>query len=359
MATADIRYFLGANSPDGFYSLYDQMIDPVQARRIYILKGGPGCGKSTLMRRVAARAEELGQETEYIHCSGDPDSLDAVVLPGLGVAVADGTAPHVIEPRYPGVVEQYVDLGTCYRREGLDDVRGAIIRVTGAYKAGYGSAYRCLAAAGKVQEELRSMLTTPEMEGRLQRRAGGILSREVHRRRGAAPGRATKRFLGAVTHRGRMRFYGTAEAQCSRIYELSDRYGLAHSLLLPLLEGTVQAGYDVVACPDPMAPERLAHLIVPELGLGFISTTPALPFKGKPYRRIRVEGAVEPQLLREGRARVRFAKKTADALTDEGILYLARTKARHDEMEDLYHPYIDFDRVRQVADGIVEEIFGG
>ena len=74
MATADIRYFLGANSPDGFYSLYDQMIDPVQARRIYILKGGPGCGKSTLMRRVAARAEELGQETEYIHCSGDPDS---------------------------------------------------------------------------------------------------------------------------------------------------------------------------------------------------------------------------------------------------------------------------------------------
>ena len=98
MATADIRYFLGANSPDGFYSLYDQMIDPVQARRIYILKGGPGCGKSTLMRRVAARAEELGQETEYIHCSGDPDSLDAVVLPGLGVAVADGTAPHGTAP---------------------------------------------------------------------------------------------------------------------------------------------------------------------------------------------------------------------------------------------------------------------
>ena len=94
MATADIRYFLGANSPDGFYSLYDQMIDPVQARRIYILKGGPGCGKSSLMRRVAQAMEEKGASVEYIACSGDPDSLDAVVFPALNTAIVDGTAPH-------------------------------------------------------------------------------------------------------------------------------------------------------------------------------------------------------------------------------------------------------------------------
>lgn len=89
-----IRYFLGANSPQGFYSLYDQLIDPAQARAIYILKGGPGCGKSSLMRRVAQRAEEMGEHVEYIHCSGDPDSLDAILLPARKTAIADGTAPH-------------------------------------------------------------------------------------------------------------------------------------------------------------------------------------------------------------------------------------------------------------------------
>ena len=51
-----IQYFLGANSPRGFYSLYDELIDADAARAVYILKGGPGCGKSTLMRRVAGRA---------------------------------------------------------------------------------------------------------------------------------------------------------------------------------------------------------------------------------------------------------------------------------------------------------------
>ena len=93
-STRRIQYFLGANAPSGFYSLYPELLPPEQARAIYILKGGPGCGKSTLMRRVGAQAEEAGLETEYILCSGDPASLDALVLPQLSVALVDGTAPQ-------------------------------------------------------------------------------------------------------------------------------------------------------------------------------------------------------------------------------------------------------------------------
>ena len=93
-----IQYFLGANSPSGFYSLYSELLPPETARAIYILKGGPGCGKSTLMRKIGARMEQEGLETEYILCSGDPDSLDAVILPQKAVAVVDGTAPHGVVP---------------------------------------------------------------------------------------------------------------------------------------------------------------------------------------------------------------------------------------------------------------------
>lgn len=89
-----VEYFLGANSSAGFFSLYDQLIDPETASRVYILKGGPGCGKSTLMGMVAKELERVGERVEYILCSGDPDSLDGVVAPGLGAAIVDGTAPH-------------------------------------------------------------------------------------------------------------------------------------------------------------------------------------------------------------------------------------------------------------------------
>ena len=86
-AEARICYYLGANAPTGFYSLYDQMLDPEKARDIRILKGGPGCGKSTLMKQVGRAMEEAGHSVEYIYCSGDPDSLDAVIIPALGAAV--------------------------------------------------------------------------------------------------------------------------------------------------------------------------------------------------------------------------------------------------------------------------------
>lgn len=39
-----IQYFLGANSPTGFYSLYDQLLPPEQASAIYILRAAPAVG---------------------------------------------------------------------------------------------------------------------------------------------------------------------------------------------------------------------------------------------------------------------------------------------------------------------------
>lgn len=351
-----VQYFLGANSPAGFYSLYDQLIVPETARAIYILKGGPGCGKSTLMRAVARQLEQAGAACEYILCSGDPDSLDAVVLPQLGTALVDGTAPHVVEPKYPGVVESYVNLGECYDRAALGDLRASIMDCMRGYKGCYQRAYRCLGAAAEIREDVRATLLTEGLEQKLAKRAKGILSREVKPRRGAQPGQVRQRFLGAVTHRGQLCLYGTALAQCQRIYELTDRYALAHPMLAHLLSGAVNGGYDVVACPDPMAPERLAHLLIPQLSLAFLSSAPDLPFQGEAFRRVRLDSVADAEILRRNRPRLRFAQKVSAALVEEAVDSLAQAKAMHDELESLYNPYVDFGRVSAAAQAIAEEI---
>ena len=69
-----VYFFLGANSEEGFFSLYDQLLGG-RLDDLMILKGGPGCGKSTFMRRVGAAMERVGERIVYINCSGDPDSL--------------------------------------------------------------------------------------------------------------------------------------------------------------------------------------------------------------------------------------------------------------------------------------------
>ena len=353
---ADITYFLGANSPEGFFSLYPELIDPRRARAVWLLKGGPGCGKSTLMKRVAQAARDAGLAVETILCSGDPDSLDALLLPELDIAIADATAPHVMEPKVPGVAERYLDLGACYDFAALQSLRGEIMACMEGYPDCYSRAYRCLEAAAELGEDMRACLLTPQLRQRLARRAAALLRRELKPKRSGEKGRVKQRFLTAVTHRGPVALFGTVRAQCPRVILLQDSYALGHDLLMELLTGAVERGYDVVACPDPMAPDRLLHLLIPEVGLAFITSSPAQPWEGDCLRRIRLDALPEDALLRSLRPRLRFARKVSAALMEEAVSSLAQAKEMHDELERLYNPHVDFTRVNQIADGIISEI---
>ena len=105
-----------------------------------------------------------------------------------------------------------------------------------------------------------------------------------------------------------------------------------------------------------MAPERLAHLLIPDLGLAFLSSTPTQPFSGKAYRRIRLDAMVDSEILRYSRPRFRFTRKVSSALVDEAVDSLAQAKAMHDDLEALYNPHVDFDRVHRMAAAVAEEI---
>ena len=117
-----------------------------------------------------------------------------------------------------------------------------------------------------------------------------------------------------------------------------------------------QAGYDVVACPSPMAPDRLEHLLIPQLSLAFLSSSPAHPYPGKAYRRLLLDNAVSADLLRRSRPRLRFSQKITSALMDEAVDSLSQAKAMHDDLEALDHPYVNFELVDETALAIAAEL---
>ena len=81
-------YFACANSSRGFCNYFDSNLQGLE--RLYILKGGPGTGKSTLMKEIGADFYDLGYDIEFIYCSSDPSSLDGVLIPALKVGIVDG-----------------------------------------------------------------------------------------------------------------------------------------------------------------------------------------------------------------------------------------------------------------------------
>ena len=105
-----------------------------------------------------------------------------------------------------------------------------------------------------------------------------------------------------------------------------------------------------------MEPDRLAHLLVPEMGLAFLTSTPQLPFPGTPYRRIRLNAAADQEILRRNRPRLHFIQKVSRALLEEGIESLSQAKAIHDQLEAFYNPHVDFALVEEMARSITQEI---
>ena len=147
-------YFLGGNTAEGFVSCYDEFCSADKENFLWVIKGGPGCGKSSFMRKIANHAEAIGLDVEYVLCSGDPDSLDGVYIPALSLGYVDGTAPHIIEPKYPAVSGLYLDLGQFYDTEALHADASRIKTIHFDYKRCYADAYKLLAAKDlKVQNK--------------------------------------------------------------------------------------------------------------------------------------------------------------------------------------------------------------
>lgn len=182
-------------APEGFYGLYDQLLD-ARLYDLIILKGTPGCGKSTFMRRAAAALEERGLETVYIHCSGDPDSLDGVIAPAIRTAIVDGTAPHVLEPRYALAHERYVDLSQCCDSAAAKEVANGLTALTDAYRASYREAYHVLRRSAAWTRSAALWVRAHFDEEKLLRRAAGIAAARAQgqgRDAGTRGGRLSRR----------------------------------------------------------------------------------------------------------------------------------------------------------------------
>ena len=349
-----VSFFLGANSADGFASLYDHIIDRETAHRVYILKGGPGSGKSSFMRQIGQQVSAAGQEAHYITCSADPDSLDGVIFPHLGVALLDGTMPHAVEPLIPECVDTLINLGQWTDTDALFPLRHEISSLIQQKKKPYESATRCLQTAKVLEDEALNLVITPDVIHKIERRTKGIIRREI---RPAARGVIQDRFLSAITPKGLVCHFDTARTLCPRLYLLKDSYGLAHLMLAPMVNTLRQQNIPAYACYNPLRPGvQLESLLIPALGVGFLTTNDMYPYEGDSFRRVRLDACLDTELMQMHKQRLRFLNKCKRALLDEAVGMLAQAHTIHDELEAIYNPHIDFQPIYNRAEAIAQEI---
>ena len=343
------RFFLGANSGSGFYSLYDDFAHG-EGDFLYLIKGGPGGGKSGFLKKVAQKAESLHYDVEYILCSGDPDSLDGVYIPALHCGLTDATAPHAAEPRRFGYDSCYVNLGQFCSRSSDD----RIAEYHEKYKRMYRAAYSYLAAAAELESAGIPYLFGKNDILRAENRAKAAVSRHCVKKHPTHAPQVTRRFIRCIGCRGELLLEDSISALCKQIFLVDDRCGLAEAFFHRAAKEASLLGYDAILCPSPLCPSKTDALLLPEASLGFVSASAA---PGLEARHIRLDALVPPDAMREHREELKGREKLTAELKNSAVSYLRRAKEYHDRLEKAYRPFVDFAALDIFTGDFIEKLF--
>ena len=329
-------YFSGSNSGEGFHNYFEGVV-PTWAKltRYFMIKGGPGVGKSTLMKRVAAKAEEAGEEVERFYCSGDPDSLDAVRLVKRGIVFADATSPHTMDPQYPGAVEEIVNLGEQIDRNRIVKYRDEVEALTRKNKLGYRRGYAFLRAAKALEEERYREIAECVDREKIAKQA-----KEIAERIGTREERQSRRlFLDALSCKGRVSF--TKEhCEGNRVYRV---LGEGKDVVTDLLSKAIQNDKKELFC-SPLCPQYVNHMLLREQEL-FLTTA----------------GGNDGTLLttkefmkRDCHRITEHYGSEARRLEEAAMLCFEECKQVHDALEGIYRECVDFSAVTERTERILD-----
>lgn len=366
--SAERHYFPGNNTPLGFFSYYKHILGQREANRIICIKGGPGTGKSTFMKRIAEHFSKKGEDMDFLHCSADESSLDGVVLKNRKIAFIDGTSPHVTDPVTPGAVDRIVDLGGYWNEEGIASNKSEIIDLNEETARWYRIAYNYLNAAKSVFRSLEEVYAEAAEASEIYRVVADIVGREYGEHDiSMRPGKVKKFFASAITATGTVNYITSLLGSMKKIYMINVPVGYGNTSLMEIIsEGAVYRGFDIEAYYCSMSPdEKIEHIMIPELKTAFISVNRYHDVE--PWEIVSVDG--DPQeiafidmkdymdgmVLQNNEELIESLNEEYDILLNKTVRYLAKAKETHMLVESMYIPNMNFTQVGALVEELIEE----
>lgn len=356
MSDIKIRHlFPGNNTTEGFYSFYQYILSQKDAKRIFCMKGGPGTGKSSFMKKIGNHFGDLGYTIEFHHCSSDPASLDGVVIKELNVAVLDGTSPHVVDPIHPGAVDEVINLGVAFDTTSLSLHKEEIMSVTKEISGNFSRAYRLFAAARNVHDDWSAINTSALNMDKVY-----VLIDELKKKLLNSPhtnlGSERHLFSTALTPDGIISYNEELSAEAANLYIIKGGPGLKKSEILKAIGHEAQRqGQFVEYFHDPLIPDRIENILIPNLSIGLFTTNEISRMN---YRNneLDMKELCNADILTKNSQRIVFDKRQFDILINEGLSCITTAHELHDELETYYIGAMDFSKVDEIYEETLSRI---
>lgn len=350
------KYFLAANSAEGFVSHFVDSYNIYDGWRTYIIKGGPGTGKSSFMKYVTIKALEKGYTVELCPCSSDPDSLDGVIINDIKTVLLDGTPPHIVEPKHPGICEEIINLGVFWNRDILYKKAEQIIDMTNKNKKQHQTASAYISAAGELIydnfKKAEQFTNLKKAEQFAVKTAARLIPKNKNHK-----AFEWVRFVSGVTPKGIVTFNGTIEEFYKNVVVLEDKYGAAANIIMQKMrEAALEKGYEIITLKNPFLPSKIIDgILIPKFSLAFVREYEYMHFDPS-YRRIHARRFYNNNALKCVRTRLTFNRRIAKELLLGAAKTLQKAKVVHDSLEKCYIDAMNFNALTAFAEQKVNEI---
>lgn len=351
--------FIAANTCKGFHGYFDELIEDDTLNRVYLIKGGPGSGKSTLMKKISKKADSLGFTVENMYCSGDPDSLDGVRILEKGIVIIDATAPHAYDMKYPGARESLIDLSKFWNEDNLKENYEKIKSVSDSIGKNYKSVYGLLKIAG-IANLKRSALIESVTD--FDKCASQV--KKLIKQSGIVPvnscGKIENRMLFAFCGEGIRTLKTTSDTLCDEFIIFDDGYDISHILMHKLSSTLFRMGYRVICINNPLCPEHKTEAVfVPSLRLGFISEGHLHKWvynESKVIKTVKTKKLINTEVLKSKKELISTLRKTESAYITQACNILGSIKSKHDALEKYYIDSMDYVLLNLFTDELIKKI---
>lgn len=350
------KVFPGGNTSKGFYSFYDQII-PEDAERIFVLKGGPGVGKSSFMRTIGEEFVKQGYDIELHYCSSDNRSLDGLVIKKANVALLDGTAPHMVDPKNPGAVDEILNLGEYWDESSLIKNKYDIINCNKQIRMRFFSAYRYLKSAKEMQDDMEVIIGEGVDRKKLNKLKITLRNEIVD---GVSiintNARIRHLFDSAITPDGLVDYINTIIQSNYICYCLKAGVGTVSTEILEYLADEYNMkGYAVELYHQPLNPDRLQTLVVEGLKVA-VTINPKM--EAKAYKIIQLDTVIDESKYKDKAELLAKDEGAYSRMLEEGIRRIKMAKLLHDDMEKKYIGNMNFEGITELRNKTIERITG-
>lgn len=340
-------FFAAVNSGEGFVSMFGDIFFGERIKRRYVIKGGPGTGKSSFMRRIGAFFEKQGADVEYYYCSSDTESIDGVIINGE-IAVLDGTAPHSCDTVAPGYVDHIIDLGRFWCEERLVENKSELIKLSERKKMAYSRGYGYLSAALKTDFVADKLILPCVKTDKMRSAAMRDVARLGLSRKGGVVVRQTQAF--GISGSTYLPTY-TNSAAC--VHYVEDICGIS-SLYLGQIEMIAKRlGYEVMVSYDTLSRGKIREIFFPETADCFTSIPQPLSDE---WAKINMKRFIDASAFSEIRRIYRATLQCKERLEQLAEEMLAQAGRAHAEMERYYVSAMDFSELEKYCTEFIDKM---